>query len=102
MDEADTQTTASGALTGVVTDQSSAAVLNAAVELKENARGTTKSARTDREGVYRFFFLVPGKYTVSVTHIGFREEKRTVSILLGPPVSVTSRSKLPKQALPPW
>jgi hypothetical protein len=38
--------------------------------------------------VYRFFFLAPGRYTLSVTHPGFREEKRAVNVLLGPPASV--------------
>src|SRR5438309_7546645 len=82
------QTTTSGGLTGVITDQSSAVVPDAAVELKDNAKGVTQSAKTDRQGVYRFFFLTPGRYTLTVTHAGFREETRAVNILLGPPVSV--------------
>jgi Carboxypeptidase regulatory-like domain len=82
------QTTTSGGLTGVVTDPSNALVPNADVEIKDIAKGTIQSTKTDREGVYRFFFLAPGRYTLTVKHAGFRDEKRGVNVLLGPPVSV--------------
>ncbi|HEY4843025.1 MAG TPA: carboxypeptidase regulatory-like domain-containing protein [Terriglobales bacterium] len=81
------QTTTSGGLTGVVTDPSQAVVPDAAVEIMDNAKGTTQSTKTDREGVYQFSFLAPGWYTLTVTHAGFREEKRAMNILLGPTVS---------------
>src|SRR5215471_9827181 len=86
--ELNAQTTTSGGLTGVVTDQSNAVLPNANVEIDDNAKGIAQSTRTDREGVYRFFFLAPSKYALTVTHDGFREERRTVNIVLGPPVSV--------------
>jgi hypothetical protein len=82
------QTTTSGALAGVVTDQSSAVIPYANVEIRDNARGRIQSTRTDREGAYQFSFLAPGRYTLDVRHSGFREEKRTVDVLLGPAVSV--------------
>lgn len=82
------QTTTSGGLTGVVTDQSGALVSNADVEIKDNSKGTTQSTKTDREGVYRFFFVAPARYTLTVTHQSFRSESRTVNVLLGPPVTV--------------
>ena len=82
------QTTTSGGLTGVVTDPSHAVVPDARVEIRDTAKGTTHSAKTDREGVYRFFFLAPEKYTLAVTHAGFQKEDRAVNILLGPPVTV--------------
>jgi hypothetical protein len=81
------QTTTSGGLTGVVTDPSQAVVPDAAVEIMDHAKGTTQSTKTDREGVYQFSFLAPGRYTLTVTHAGFREEKRAMNILLGPAVS---------------
>jgi hypothetical protein len=61
--ELNAQTTTSGGLTGVVTDPSHALVPNANVEIRDTAKGTTQSTTTDREGVYRFFFLAPGRYT---------------------------------------
>ena len=82
------QTTTSGGLTGVVTDSSHALVPAADIEIKDNAKGTSQSTKTDLEGVYRFFFLAPGRYTLTVTHEGFQKESRAVNVLLGPPVSV--------------
>jgi Carboxypeptidase regulatory-like domain len=82
------QTATSGGLTGVVTDPSRALVPDAGVEIKDNAKGTTQSTKTDREGVYRFFFLAPERYTLTVTHAGFRRESRIANVLLGPPVTV--------------
>jgi carboxypeptidase family protein/TonB-dependent receptor-like protein len=90
------QTTTSGGLTGVVTDPSHAVVSGASVEIKDNARGTTQSTKTDREGVYRFFFLAPERYTLTVSHGGFRTENRTVNVRLGPPVSVNVTLQLAK------
>src|SRR6266516_2529112 len=82
------QTTASGALAGVVSDQSQAVIPNADVELRDSAKGITQSTKTGREGGYQFFFLAPGQYILLVTRAGFRDEKRRVNVLLGPAVSV--------------
>src|SRR5438045_9303484 len=71
------QTTTSGGLSGVVIDQTSAVVPDAAVEIKDVAKGTAQSARTDGEGVYQFSFLRPGRYTLKVTHSGFRVERKS-------------------------
>jgi Carboxypeptidase regulatory-like domain len=86
--EVSAQTTTSGALTGVITDQTNAVVANANIEIRDITRGTTQSTKTDRTGVYHFFFLPPSRYTLAVFHDGFREERRTVEVLLGPPVTV--------------
>lgn len=82
------QTTSSGALTGVVTDPSAAVVPDAVVEVRDIAKGTVQSTKTDRDGVYQFFFLAPSRYTLTVTHDGFRKLSLTVSVLLGPPGTV--------------
>lgn len=86
--ELSAQTTTSGGLTGVVTDPGSAVVPDARVEIRDNSKGTTQITKTDHEGVYRFFFLAPARYTLSVTRDGFRKESRAVNILLGPPGTV--------------
>ncbi len=88
------QTTTSGGLTGVVTDPSNAVVPDAVVEIRDLAKGTEQSTKTDREGVYRFFFLTPSTYTLTVTHDGFHKLSRTVSVLLGPPGTVNATLKL--------
>jgi hypothetical protein len=67
------QTTTSGGLTGVVTDQSRAVLPAAHVEIKDNRKGNVQSTKTDPEGVYRFFFLAPAVYTLTVSHEGFRK-----------------------------
>ncbi len=90
------QTTTSGGLTGVVTDPSHAVVRDAGVEIKDDAKGATQSTKTDREGVYGFFFLAPGRYALTVTHAGFQKESRTVNVLLGPPVSVNATLQVAK------
>src|SRR5205814_3339170 len=79
--ELNAQTTASGAVAGVVTDQSLAVITDAEVEIRNDAKGTTQSTRTDKEGVYRFFFVPPGTYRLTVRHLGFREVKRTVNVI---------------------
>lgn len=86
--ELNAQTATSGALAGVITDQTDAVIPDVTVEIRDNAKSTTQYTKTDREGVYRFFFLAPGRYRLSVTHAGFREEKRAVDVVLGPAVSV--------------
>jgi hypothetical protein len=88
------QTTTSGGLTGVVTDPSHALVPDADVEIKDTAKGTTQSTKTDREGVYEFSFLAPERYTLTVTHEGFRKESRVVTVPLGPPVTANVTLKL--------
>ena len=88
------QTTTTGGLTGVVTDPSNAVVPDAAVEIRDEAKGTTHSTKTDREGIYRFFFLVPGRYALIVTHAGFRKESRLLDVLLGPPGTVNVKLEI--------
>jgi len=59
-------------MTGVVTDQSGAAVPNAAVILKNTARGLKFSANTNAIGFYRFSEIPPGQgYEAVFTAPGF-------------------------------
>jgi hypothetical protein len=78
------QTTTSGGLTGVVSDPSRAVVPDANVEIRDNTKGTTQVTETDSDGVYRFFFVAPGSYTLTVSHDGFRAESQRINVLLGP------------------
>jgi hypothetical protein len=82
------QTATSGGLTGVVTDPSGAVLSNAEIQIRASDKGILRTTRTDRQGAYQFFFVVPEKYELTVSHGGFRSESRTVVVLLGPPVSV--------------
>jgi hypothetical protein len=80
----------------LVTDPSNAVVPDANVEIRDNARGTTQATKTDREGVCRFFLLVPGTYTLTVTRDGFRKETRVVEVLLGSPGTVNVTLEIAK------
>src|SRR6202050_31168 len=91
------QTTTSGGLTGVVTDPSRAVVPGASIEIADTARCTTQSTKSDREGVYQFFFLAPGKYRLTVTLEGFQKASRAVNVLLGPPVTVNVALEIAKR-----
>jgi hypothetical protein len=82
------QTTTSGALSVVVVDQTGSVVPNASVEVIDIAKDTRQSAKTDSLGAYQFSFLRPGKYTLRVQHAGFREEKRSVAIQVGPSATI--------------
>jgi hypothetical protein len=78
---AQTQTT--GEITGVVTDPSGAVVGKAKVTLQDNAKGSTQSAETNKEGVYRVQLLNPSQYTITVTSSGFQEAGTVVDVALG-------------------
>jgi hypothetical protein len=95
--ESSAQTTTSGGLTGVVSDPSHAVVPDAVVELRDSSKGTIQSAKTDSDGVYRFFFLAPTRYTLTVSRDGFRTESREVNVLLGPPVTVNFALEIAKE-----
>ena len=82
------QTTSSGGLTGTVTDPSEHVIPGTNVELRDNAKGTLQSIKTNAEGSYLFSFLLPGSYTLKVSHPGFTTETIPVSVLLGPPVTL--------------
>src|SRR6202167_963916 len=78
---AQTQTT--GEITGVVTDPSGAVVAAAKVTLTDNAKGTTLTAVTNKDGIYHFQLLNPSNYSVSVRSSGFQETKKVLTVALG-------------------
>jgi Carboxypeptidase regulatory-like domain len=88
------QTTNSGGLTGIVTDQSGAVIPEAAVELLDNAKGTLASARTNADGLYLFSFLQPSRYTFTVAHPGFQTFSCPLTVSLGPPSTLNVQLKI--------
>jgi hypothetical protein len=85
------QTATSGGLTGVVTDPSGAVVIKITVTLKSNEKGFSQAATTDAEGVYRFPFLAPGRYALSIAVPGFEATGRLVAVSVGQTGSVDFR-----------
>ncbi len=79
------QTSSSGDIAGVVTDQSGAVVPDAKVVLARTSLKVMllKIRRPASDGAYRFYLLTPGTYTVSVTATGFNTETRQVDVTLG-------------------
>lgn len=64
-------------LSGVVTDQSGAAVSGATVVARNVDTGIARSTTSDQSGLYRLFALPVGQYEVRVKKDGFAEGVRT-------------------------
>jgi hypothetical protein len=62
----------SGEITGLVTDQSGAAVSGATVTVTNKATGAMRKAATNSEGLYAFPALLPGLYGLKVEAAGFK------------------------------
>ena len=65
------QTTTTGAISGLITDQSSAVIANATVTLTDTATHASQKARSTASGSYRFDLLAPGTYAIEVEAPGF-------------------------------
>lgn len=65
-----------GTIRGTVTDPNGQAVPNAAVQVIDPARGSTKSLTTNGEGIYQATYLTPGIYQVVVEATGFKKSVR--------------------------
>ena len=82
------QTTNSGGLAGTVTDPGNGVVPGALLELKDNAKGTILSTKSDGYGSYAYSFLQPGNYILKVAVRGFETTVVPVNVSLGPPISL--------------
>src|SRR5690242_15113652 len=70
-----------GTLVGNVTDPQQAAVVGAAISIKNNATGYAAETKTDERGTYEFQNLLPGVYDIKVTASGFSSfEAREITI----------------------
>jgi len=68
-------------ITGTVTDQSGAAISDAAVTAKSVERGTTFTAQTNEAGIYRISQLPVGTYDLRVEKTGFQTLLRAALVL---------------------
>ena len=66
------QTAATGALTGTVTDETSAVVPNATVTVTSADTGQARTVTTDAAGTYKVSLLPPGSYRVKFEASGFK------------------------------
>lgn len=79
------------ALTGAVTDQNGAVIVNAEIEVLNLASGSTSVTRTDSSGKFEVDGLKPGSYQVSVRRTGFATVSRKLMLRNAP---VTERFTL--------
>ncbi len=70
------QSITSGDVTGVVTDPAHAAVPNASVTLTNVDTNAAQTVMTSDQGTYRFAFVKPGNYKLSVSSSGFGTQQR--------------------------
>ena len=77
------QSVTSGDIAGVVSDPSGAVVPNAKVTVTNDNTGVTHTTTSNGEGFYRFSFLQPGPYTLSIASQGFQTTTRKVRVNVG-------------------
>ena len=80
----------SGTITGVVTDDSGAAIAGASVTISSTQTGATRSATTSGDGTFSFPELSPGLYNITVSKQGFKKvEQKGVEAHVADLTSVT-------------
>jgi hypothetical protein len=77
------QTNTTGDVAGTVADSSGAIVPGATLSLTSLATGATRSTTANAVGDFRFSQLSPGRYTLSVTAVGFEGAKQTLDVSAG-------------------
>src|SRR5690606_6945094 len=65
------QTLTTGAISGVVVDDSGRPLTEVLLALEDSAGGTSRSVTADREGRFHFSELRPGTYALTAERIGF-------------------------------
>ncbi len=65
------QTSTSGDIAGTVTDPSGGTMPAATILLKNNGTGAVQQKSSSSQGTYRFSFLPPGSYTITVKSPNF-------------------------------
>ncbi len=72
-----------GSLTGRVTDQSEAIIPGASVIVRNLSTGVQQTAKTNRNGIYRFPAIMPGTYSLAASVKNFRDVQTLVRVLVG-------------------
>jgi TonB-dependent receptor len=82
-----------GAISGTVTDPSGAVLNGAQVTLE--SKGV--NAKTNEEGLFVIKDLAPGKYTVTITYIGFANFSQTVDVAGGQDTNIEAKLRIESQ-----
>ena len=88
------QSITSGDVTGIVTDPGHAAIPNASVTLKNVDTNLQQTTTTNEQGTYRFAFVQPGTYNVSVSASGFGAQEHG-GVIVTPGQPSTANFQLP-------
>ncbi|MBY0508402.1 MAG: carboxypeptidase regulatory-like domain-containing protein [Bryobacteraceae bacterium] len=88
-----------GTITGLVSDNSGAAVPGTTVVLKDQQRNVARSATSNDSGIYRFDAVDPGLYTVEFKKEGFQAYTvRELSVAAAQVAGVDARLEVGQQA----
>jgi hypothetical protein len=88
------QTVVNGDVTGTVSDAGGAVVVDATVTLTSVAEGKRQITTTNATGLYRFSFLSPGDYKLSIVAQGFKTVSQTVTVVVGQVTSVNEKLEI--------
>jgi hypothetical protein len=83
------QTTTTGAVSGIVQDQTGATVGDTTLTLTSKGTREMLTAKSDSSGAYSFSLVRPGEYSLTAEKQGFRKLERNVTIVIGQNVSVS-------------
>ncbi|HWC72418.1 MAG TPA: carboxypeptidase regulatory-like domain-containing protein [Gemmatimonadales bacterium] len=75
--------TTTGTVRGYVKDQNATVIADAQVEARQAETGVIRSATSHSDGSYILPGLTPGNYVLSVRHIGFTPEQRSIVVQIG-------------------
>src|SRR5258708_870792 len=77
------QTSVTGEIAGTVADPSGAVVSGATVTARSASTDVTQTATTSDSGAFRFVFVKPDTYKMTVGHAGFRSASQTIVVSVG-------------------
>jgi len=80
-----------GSLSGTIKDAFGAVVEDAKVSIKNDSTNETKSTTTNSEGRFKFDNLPAGRYTISVSHQGFKDAQRSANVTAERPTTIEIR-----------
>jgi outer membrane receptor protein involved in Fe transport len=87
------QATATGTISGTVTDQSGAVIVGADVQVTQKSTGITRTTSTNQSGTFTFELLPASVYDVRVSKSGFTTVVNKAELLVGTTATVNASLK---------
>src|ERR1700686_3874366 len=88
------QSVVNGDISGTVTDAAGAVVQDATVSLTDIAEGKNQNTPTNATGLYRFSFLKPGEYKVTIGAKGFKSTSQVVNVAVGQVTTINAKLEI--------